>query len=82
MTKAKATATAIFTLFIFGRRCCWLPACDCALPHPDFQDHHDNQQVLSLFLMGLNLRGMSLDNALRKMVLTFRMPGEAQQIDR
>lgn len=79
---AKATATATFTLLISDRRCCWLPARDCALFHPDFQDHPVNQQVLSLFLMELNLRGMSLDNALRKMVLTFRMPGEAQQIDR
>lgn len=46
------------------------------------QDNPTCQQVLSLFLAGLNFHGMSLDEALRAMVLKFRMPGEAQQIDR
>lgn len=41
-----------------------------------------NQEVFQQFLSRLNFRGMTLDEALRSMVLRFRMPGEAQQIDR
>lgn len=52
------------------------------LPRVDKQDDTMSQQVLSLFLTKLNLKDMHLDDALRKMVLKFRMPGEAQQIDR
>lgn len=46
------------------------------------QDNKVSQKVLSLFLKNLHFNGMTLDKALRAMVLKFRMPGEAQQIDR
>lgn len=41
-----------------------------------------SQKVLSLFLKRLNFNKLDLDESLRAMVLKFRMPGEAQQIDR
>ncbi|CAM9597433.1 unnamed protein product, partial [Discosporangium mesarthrocarpum] len=40
------------------------------------------QEVFSAFLQTLNFKGLKLDEALRTMVVQFRMPGEAQQIDR
>ncbi|KAG5182159.1 hypothetical protein JKP88DRAFT_349040 [Tribonema minus] len=41
-----------------------------------------HQQVFELFLGHLDFKGLTLDEALRRMVVRFRMPGEAQQIDR
>lgn len=38
--------------------------------------------MLRLFLQKLNFKGASLDKALRSMVVRFRLPGEAQQMDR
>jgi Sec7 domain len=38
--------------------------------------------VFELFLGQLDFSALTLDEALRRMVLKFRMPGEAQQIDR
>lgn len=46
------------------------------------QDNKVSQKVLSLFLKNLHFNSLTLDEALRAMVLQFRMPGEAQQIDR
>ncbi|CAM9587992.1 unnamed protein product, partial [Phaeothamnion confervicola] len=46
------------------------------------KDARFNQEVFSLFLGYLDFEGQTLDEALRAMVLKFRMPGEAQQIDR
>lgn len=40
------------------------------------------QKVLSLFLKRLKFKNASVDEALRSMVLKFRLPGEAQQMDR
>eukprot|EP00612_Vaucheria_litorea_P008336 CAMPEP_0171470342 /NCGR_PEP_ID=MMETSP0946-20130122/104_1 /TAXON_ID=109269 /ORGANISM="Vaucheria litorea, Strain CCMP2940" /LENGTH=1032 /DNA_ID=CAMNT_0011999727 /DNA_START=62 /DNA_END=3160 /DNA_ORIENTATION=+ len=41
-----------------------------------------NQAVFECFLKNLDFKNLSLDQALRRMVVRFRMPGEAQQIDR
>jgi Sec7-like guanine-nucleotide exchange factor len=41
-----------------------------------------NQEVLELFLLKINFGGMTLDQAIRSLVRVFRLPGEAQQIDR
>lgn len=38
--------------------------------------------MLRLFLQKLKFKGASLDEALRSMVVRFRLPGEAQQMDR
>lgn len=46
------------------------------------QDNSKAQKVLSLFLKRLKFKNASLDEALRSMVLKFRLPGEAQQMDR
>lgn len=46
------------------------------------QDNAKAQEVLRLFLQKLNFKGASLDEALRSMVVRFRLPGEAQQMDR
>lgn len=46
------------------------------------QDNPKVQEVLRLFLQKLNFKGASLDEALRSMVVRFRLPGEAQQMDR
>lgn len=46
------------------------------------QDNAKVQEVLRLFLQKLNFKGVSLDEALRSMVVRFRLPGEAQQMDR
>ena len=46
------------------------------------QDNAKVQEVLRLFLQKLNFKGASLDEALRSMVVRFRLPGEAQQMDR
>ncbi|CAM9208119.1 unnamed protein product, partial [Hapterophycus canaliculatus] len=40
------------------------------------------QEVLRLFLKKLDYKNTSLDEALRSMVVRFRLPGEAQQVDR
>jgi Sec7-like guanine-nucleotide exchange factor len=41
-----------------------------------------NQEVLDLFLLKINFCDMTLDQAIRSLVRYFRLPGEAQQIDR
>ena len=41
-----------------------------------------NQQVLSYFLAFYDFKDNSLSEALRKLLMDFRLPGEAQQIDR
>jgi len=41
-----------------------------------------NQKVLECYLRNLRFEEMALDEALRKLITTFRLPGEAQQIDR
>lgn len=46
------------------------------------KDREFNRKVFESFLLHLDFQGLSLDEALRRMVLKFRMPGEAQQIDR
>lgn len=46
------------------------------------QDNAKAQDVLGLFLKNLKFKDKSLDEALRSMVLKFRLPGEAQQMDR
>lgn len=46
------------------------------------QDNPKAQQVLRLFLKKLKFKNASLDEALRSMVVRFRLPGEAQQMDR
>ena len=46
------------------------------------QDNTKAQDVLGLFLKNLKFKDKSLDEALRSMVLKFRLPGEAQQMDR
>ena len=46
------------------------------------QDNAKAQDVLGLFLKNLNFKDKTLDEALRSMVLKFRLPGEAQQMDR
>lgn len=46
------------------------------------QDNTKAQKVLSLFLKRLKFKNASVDEALRSMVLKFRLPGEAQQMDR
>eukprot|EP00903_Cladosiphon_okamuranus_P016855 g15543.t2 len=46
------------------------------------RDNPKVQEVLRLFLEKLNFQGTSLDEALRSMVVRFRLPGEAQQMDR
>lgn len=46
------------------------------------QDNTKAQDVLGLFLKNLQFKDKSLDEALRSMVLKFRLPGEAQQMDR
>lgn len=46
------------------------------------QDNPKAQEVLRLFLKELKFKDASLDEALRAMVMRFRLPGEAQQMDR
>lgn len=46
------------------------------------QDNPKAQEVLRLFLKTLKFKNASLDEALRSMVVRFRLPGEAQQMDR
>lgn len=41
-----------------------------------------NQDVLKYYLKGLDFHGMQIDLALRKFLSTFRLPGEAQKIER
>lgn len=41
-----------------------------------------NQEVLESFLLKIDFSGMTLDQAIRSLVRHFRLPGEAQQIDR
>jgi golgi-specific brefeldin A-resistance guanine nucleotide exchange factor 1 len=41
-----------------------------------------NAETLDAFIKLFNFRGKRLDEALREMLTTFRLPGEAQQIDR
>jgi len=41
-----------------------------------------NQEVLKEFLNGVEFAGLTLDGCLRKLLTEFRLPGEAQQIDR
>lgn len=60
------------------------PGCVCC---PSFvglaeQDNPKIQEVLRLFLKKLEFKDASLDEALRSMVVRFRLPGEAQQMDR
>lgn len=38
--------------------------------------------VLRAFVNKLNFEGLAFDEALRKLLQTFRLPGEAQKIDR
>ena len=40
------------------------------------------QQVFSHWLEGFSFAGMSLDEALRSILMQFKLPGESQQIDR
>lgn len=42
----------------------------------------ENQAILTHYLEGLDFAGLSLDEALRTMLREFRLPGEAQVIDR
>ncbi|CBN74515.1 pleckstrin homology (PH) domain-containing protein [Ectocarpus siliculosus] len=46
------------------------------------RDNPKAQEVLRLFLKELKFKNASLDEALRAMVMRFRLPGEAQQMDR
>lgn len=46
------------------------------------QDNSKAQEVLRIFLKELKFKNASLDEALRAMVMRFRLPGEAQQMDR
>ncbi|CAM9688947.1 unnamed protein product [Chrysoparadoxa australica] len=46
------------------------------------KDAEMNQKVLMAYLHCLDFKRMTLDEALRLTVMKFRMPGEAQQIDR
>ncbi|CAB1113426.1 unnamed protein product [Ectocarpus sp. CCAP 1310/34] len=46
------------------------------------RDNPKAQEVLRLFLKELKFANASLDEALRAMVMRFRLPGEAQQMDR
>ena len=44
--------------------------------------HPYNQEVLNCFLAKFDFADMALDEAIRSLVRQFRLPGEAQQIDR
>jgi len=48
----------------------------------DYIGHPGNIPILNAFCNQMDLSGMRYDEALRSFLLSFRLPGEAQVIDR
>jgi brefeldin A-resistance guanine nucleotide exchange factor 1 len=48
----------------------------------DFISKSSNDRILTAFIDGFNFTGMRVDEALRQLLYTFRLPGESQLIER